>query len=300
MADLRTRYLEDYAGGLLNIARQEISSTGEVLAQDGFVDDLTLFVEDGRGVKSGLRLGSSLAECIDPTTETGVLNVRTADRTYAQIRDLKVFSTAVASAQAALSESVSGSIINLEQAFESLENDVQVYKDRSDQSVETVSQSVSALTTRVSTLEGDNSSTSLSLESVIARVDSVEQTILSSGVTKVELTSSVSSPVIDEQSTSDLEIDAWNFYTLLYVSTDVPAWVSFYTSANVRANDDRISPETNGIGVIADVVTGEGDLTRIFAPAIIGYSDTKSVKIRVRNLSTLSSRVGVTMRYVKL
>ena len=104
MADLRTRYIEDYAGGLLNIARQELSSTGEVLAQDGFVDGLTLFVEDGRGVKSGLRLGNSVAECIDPVTETGVLNVRTADRTYAKVRDLKAFATAVASAQGALTE----------------------------------------------------------------------------------------------------------------------------------------------------------------------------------------------------
>lgn len=128
MADLRTRFIEDYAGGLLNIARQELSSTGEVLAQDGFVDANTLFVEDGRGVKSGLRLGSSLAECIDPTTETGLLNVRTADRTYAKIRDLKAFATAVASAQGALSDSVATSLTNLEGAFESLETDVETYR----------------------------------------------------------------------------------------------------------------------------------------------------------------------------
>lgn len=130
MADLRSRFIEDYAGGLLNVARQELSSTGEVLAQDGFIEGQTLFVEDGRGVKSGLKLGSSLAECVDPTTEMGILNSRSADRTYAKIRDLKSFGTAVASAQAALSESVADSITNLESAFEALESDYQALSNR--------------------------------------------------------------------------------------------------------------------------------------------------------------------------
>jgi hypothetical protein len=138
MADLRTRFIEDYAGGLLNIARQELSSTGEVLAQDGFVDGTSLFVEDGRGVKSGLRLGTSLAECIDPVTETGILNVRTADRTYAKIRDLKSFATAVASAQGALSDTVSETITNLESAFDSLESDVQGYSTLLTNAIDTV------------------------------------------------------------------------------------------------------------------------------------------------------------------
>lgn len=138
MADLRTRFIEDYAGGLLNIARQELSSTGEVLAQDGFVDGTTLFVEDGRGVKSGLRLGSSLAECIDPTTETGIVNIRTADRTYAKVRDLKAFATAVASAQGALSDSVATGFANLEGAFESLESDVQGYRTMLTEAIDTV------------------------------------------------------------------------------------------------------------------------------------------------------------------
>jgi hypothetical protein len=94
---------------LLNIARQELSNTGEVLPHDGFVEGTSLFVEDGRRVPTGLRLGSSLAECINPTSETGLLNVRSADKTYANIRDLEIFATAVASAQGALSESVAES-----------------------------------------------------------------------------------------------------------------------------------------------------------------------------------------------
>lgn len=121
MADLRSRFIEDYAGGLLNISRQELTSTGEVLSQDGLLSNAPLFVEDGTGTKSGLKLGVAIVESVDPTTEEGVVNVRYADRTYASIRDLKIFSTAVASAQAALSDASASSISNLENAFLLLE-----------------------------------------------------------------------------------------------------------------------------------------------------------------------------------
>lgn len=121
MADLRTRFIEDYAGGLLNVSRQELTSTGEVLSQDGLLSDASLFIEDGTGTKSGLKLGIAIAEAVDPTTEEGVVNVRYADRTYASIRDLKIFSTAIASAQAALSDAATSSISNLENAFLLLE-----------------------------------------------------------------------------------------------------------------------------------------------------------------------------------
>lgn len=124
MADLRKRFIEDYAGGLLNVARQELSTTGEVLAQDGLTSEGALFVEDGTGTKTGLKLGVSLAEAIDPTTELGVVNVRFADRTYAKIRDLKIFSTAIASAQAALSEATSTSLSNVETTLQLLEDDI--------------------------------------------------------------------------------------------------------------------------------------------------------------------------------
>ena len=121
MADLRSRFIEDYAGGLLNVSRQELTSTGEVLSQDGLLSDASLFIEDGTGTKSGLKLGIAIAEVVDPTTEEGVVNVRYADRTYASIRDLKIFLTAVASAQAALSDAATSSISNLENAFLLLE-----------------------------------------------------------------------------------------------------------------------------------------------------------------------------------
>lgn len=132
MADLRSKFIEDYAGGLLNVSRQELASTGEVLSQDGLLTNSTIFVEDGAGTKSGLLLGSSLCEVVDPTTEQGVVNVRYADRTYASIRDLKIFSTAIASAQAALADASASSITNLENAFELLEDSVSIINNSFD------------------------------------------------------------------------------------------------------------------------------------------------------------------------
>jgi hypothetical protein len=300
VADLRSRFIEDYAGGLLNIARQEISSTGEVLAQDGFVDSLTLFVEDGRGVKSGLRLGSALAECVDPTTETGLLNVRTADRTYAKIRDLKIFSTAVASAQAALSEAVSESLTNLEGAFESLENDVQVYRARGNESIDGVNQSISSLSDRVAEQESTSATISQDVDTLSVRISTIETTLSQVDIVKQERVASIVGPILDDGSTSDLEMDASRYYAILNVTTDVPAWVTFYTSSEARNNDNRLNEETEGVGVVADVVTDVGSLSKSFAPAVIGYGSTRSINLRIRNLSGLTSRVGVQLRYISL
>lgn len=122
MSDFRGRFIEDYAGGLLNVSKQEQSPTGEILAQNGFPSDgTTLFVEDGTGVKSGIKLGVSLAECLEPTTLSGIVNVSYADRTYAKIKDLKILATATASTQAALSQATIESIQNLENSFATLE-----------------------------------------------------------------------------------------------------------------------------------------------------------------------------------
>lgn len=176
MADLRFRFIEDYAGGLLNVSRQEISSTGEVLSQDGFTSEGTIFVEDGSGVKSGLKLGVSLVEAIDPTTETGVVNVRFADRTYAKIRDLKIFTTAIASTQAALSDAVASSLSNLENAFELLENDIGALESnllsnitQDKQKIQELSILQADTTTRVEVLEED-------LTNLTARVDLISET----------------------------------------------------------------------------------------------------------------------------
>ena len=150
MADLRSRFIEDYAGGLLNVSRQELASTGEVLSQDGFLSDASSFVEDGTGSKSGLKLGLSLCEVVDPTTEQGAVNVRYADRTYASIRDLKIFSTAIASAQAALADATSSSITNLETAFELLEDSQDSLQNQIDTNNTLFDEKIASITSSIS------------------------------------------------------------------------------------------------------------------------------------------------------
>ena len=181
MADLRSKFIEDYAGGLLNVSRQELASTGEVLSQDGFLSNSTLFVEDGTGTKSGLKLGASLCEVIDPTTEQGAINVRYADRTYASIRDLKIFSTAVASAQAALADASASSITNLENAFELLEDAFDTLQNSFDTRESVVDGRLDKLS-ELNTLSSSISSLKADQETAIKRIESLEASTLSNRV----------------------------------------------------------------------------------------------------------------------
>ena len=289
MADLRTRFIEDYAGGLLNVARQELSSTGEVLAQDGFSEDLTLFVEDGRGVKSGLRLGAGLVECIDPATETGVLNVRTADRTYASIRDLKVFATAMASAQAALSESVGDGFGNLEQAFEALETDL----DRVE----------AELIVRLESLSADLSVSGNELQE---KVSALEELVRDSGPgleeesrdLEIEVSTGVLS-VSGSGSVKEIDINFPPYFGLFYISADAACWVTVYSSAILRASDVRSEPGP-GDGIIADVEIDSQTPRVNFLPGILGYSDQGKIYVRVVNMSGGSRQINVKLGYIRL
>ena len=302
MADLRTRFIEDYAGGLLNISRQELSSTGEVLAQDGFVDGTTLFVEDGRGVKSGLRLGSSLVECIDPTTETGLLNVRTADRTYAKIRDLKAFATAVASAQGALSDSVATSLTNLEGAFESLETDVETYRTQLTELIDNADLGVGNLTLRVEGTEAaitriDTTSTTLS-----DRVTTIETTLSQVQVVTEEIEVSGSTVILANLDAGIVNLTSSRYYAITSVRTNVPAWVTIYTDSVSRGSEQRSegAPTIRNGGVVLDVVNSPGNLILKTLPLVAGLSPDGTMYVRAVNKSGSPVSVTVWVRYIQL
>ena len=174
MADLRFRFIEDYAGGLLNISRQEISTTGEVLSQDGLTTEGTIFVEDGSGVKTGLKLGISLAESVDPTTEMGLVNVRFADRTYAKVRDLRIFTTAIASAQSALSEATSTSISNLETAFQLLEDDINSLEENLQSNISNEREKIQELTINQNDLTSRINTHDVDIQTLASRVLALE------------------------------------------------------------------------------------------------------------------------------
>jgi hypothetical protein len=156
------------------VARQELSTTGEVLAQDGLTSEGTLFVEDGTGTKSGLKLGVSLAEVVDPSTEMGAVNVRFADRTYAKLRDLKIFSTAIASAQAALAEATSVSITNLETTLQLLEDDISTVEQNLQQTLTTSQQQLQALSLSQRALEEQAQSNNVEIQQLGSRVSRLE------------------------------------------------------------------------------------------------------------------------------
>jgi hypothetical protein len=174
MADLRFRFIEDYAGGLLNISRQEISTTGEVLSQDGLTTEGTIFVADGSGVKTGLKLGVSLVESVDPTTEMGLVNVRFADRTYAKVRDLRIFTTAIASAQSALSEATSTSISNLETAFQLLEDDINTLEENLQSNISNEREKIQELTINQNDLTSRINTHDVDIQTLASRVLALE------------------------------------------------------------------------------------------------------------------------------
>ena len=300
MADLRARFIEDYAGGLLNVARQELSSTGEVLAQDGFVEGLSLFVEDGRGVKSGLRLGSALAECTDPTTETGILNVRSADRTYAKIRDLKAFATAVASAQAALTESVTDSFTNLEGAFESLEADVQSYRTQLNELIDTTDLGVSSLSDRIDGVDAQLTTVRSEISELSARTSTVENTLAAVQVVTSEVEVTQATSALADDAVGTLDIPGTRYYAIANVTTTVPAWVTIYTSEAARSADTRSEgdPAPLNSGIVLDVSTVGGSLSHDILPFVIGSSVDGTFYVRAVNRSGSTVSVKVNISYI--
>jgi len=187
MADLRSKFIEDYAGGLLNVSRQELASTGEVLSQDGLLADASLFVEDGAGVKSGLKLGASLCEVVDPTTDEGVVNVRYANRTYASVRDLKIFSTAIASSQAALADASSSSITNLENAFQLLENSLDTLSTRFNSRNDIVDTEFKKLS-EIETLSGKVTASEEEIKTLDSKIEALKKSVNTSISTSLTLT----------------------------------------------------------------------------------------------------------------
>lgn len=92
-------------------------------------------------------------------------------------------------------------------------------------------------------------------------------------------------------------------YLLTQITTNVPARVILYLDESSRINDssrvEGISPTPNS-GVMAEVVTTSGGLSKIFTPAVSGWSLDGDIYVKLTNKNTSSSIVTVTLTYLIL
>ena len=264
MADLRSKFIEDYAGGLLNVSRQELASTGQVLSQDGLLTGGTLFVEDGTGTKSGLKLGASLCEVIDPTTDQGVVNVRYADRTYASVRDLKIFSTAIASAQAALSDASSVSLTNLENAFELLETEQDNINKKFDDRSELINARLEELE-EIPSLQGQINELNALAQLTSTRVTSLEAGASEAGASEAGASidlKNVTSGITLSTGSSQQDPDSKKINSLVFKGFNSKAFATcaeIYSEVDDPLVYDPVNTETHGVpGSLHFSVTKQG------------------------------------------
>ena len=149
MANLTGSNFNALKPGLLNISTNDVpTSTG--LPADG----TAVFVEDGFGVKSGLKVGTELVECVEPTTRNGVVNVAFGERTYANREDLRLAITAIETYRENTNRDFSDSLTPVLERVSQLENNNNTLSGRLALAEESIDSVVNnSLTARVTGLE---------------------------------------------------------------------------------------------------------------------------------------------------
>ena len=107
--------------------------------------------------------------------------------------------------------------------------------------------------------------------------------------------------------TTNLDLTGYKGYALYSIATNVPAWITVYTSVAARTADASrpvsIDP-TPGYGVLAEAITTAGNLTQYFTPALYGFSaenpPTTNIPIKVVNQSGTTTTITVTITAVQL
>lgn len=126
----------------------------------------------------------------------------------------------------------------------------------------------------------------------------------SGSTTGTRETKSASTTSLAVNSSADLLLSSvGKMYSLIQISTNVPAWVTLYTDATSRTNDATRNETTDplpGTGVIAEVITSTGNLNQVITPAIVGWNSDSNVYAKVVNKSFTSSIVTVTLTYLTL
>jgi hypothetical protein len=94
-------------------------------------------------------------------------------------------------------------------------------------------------------------------------------------------------------------------FALLKVNTDVPAWITIYSSNEARSNDANreynVTPPANS-GIIADISTTSINPSIFLTPGIIGFNenDNEEIYIRVVNKSNTAQEINYNLTVLGL
>jgi len=105
---------------------------------------------------------------------------------------------------------------------------------------------------------------------------------------------------------ADIDITAAKTYALLKIQTSHAAWVTLYTSAAARTQDQNrleVTDPQPGSGVIAEIITTDGG-TQSITPGTIGWNDdgtpSTTAYVKVVNKSGSTQNLTVTLHFVQL
>lgn len=129
----------------------------------------------------------------------------------------------------------------------------------------------------------------------------------SAGTAPTRAVISTSTGILSNGSTSTTHINGYKSYLLQNVVTNVPSWVVIYSDESSRTADltrPSVTPPLAGSGVIAEVITTSGSLTKLITPGILGFNNDNPVGtntyLKVTNNSGGSTTITVTLTLLKL
>ena len=108
-------------------------------------------------------------------------------------------------------------------------------------------------------------------------------------------------------STATLNILGFKSYMVTKVQTTYPAWVRIYTDATGRSNDFyrdiSVDPSPDS-GVVLEVVTTSGGLSKVIAPGVLGFNNdsptSATLYVSVTNNDVVSRATQVTLTLLQL
>jgi hypothetical protein len=88
------------------------------------------------------------------------------------------------------------------------------------------------------------------------------------------------------------------FYGVISIESDLPAWITLYSSELARNQDLRVDDTTTAGGVVVDAVTTLENTKVSYLPLPIAYSDNGTVFVRVVNQAGSDRNFNIKLRYV--